>query len=54
MFHIPQLTTEMLLFLAHFSGTGLNILEETPLTIVMDWYESAIKVHNHLNSPAKK
>lgn len=53
-FATPQLTINNIVFLAHFTHTPLPILEATEESIVYEWYESAIEVHNHLNTPPKQ
>jgi hypothetical protein len=37
------------MFLAHFSSTPLNVLEEMPCNDLVLWYMEAVKCHNRLN-----
>ena len=37
------------MFLAHFSGTGLDVLLDMPANELKEWYEEAIKLHNSMN-----
>jgi hypothetical protein len=38
------------MFLAHFSGTPLNVLLEMPSNELRDWFDEAISLHNRMNS----
>lgn len=37
------------MFLAHFSHTPLNVIEEWPAATVLFYYNEAIKLHNKFN-----
>lgn len=42
------------MFLAHFSSTGLDVLLEMEIDELKEWYDAAIKVHKHINTPSTK
>ena len=37
------------MFLAHFSNTPLNEILNMDTNEIRNWYEVAVKLHNHLN-----